>query len=120
VVAVMVVSVFGLSGAVHEVVSALCAAGLDVLDEGAGTGSDDRSMLGELAAEWTSAVRPAHVGETDGTQLWWALDDDDIGPLRAAFEPILAAHTVCGREPGTVPADCVAWTVACHRYTGEH
>lgn len=118
-VAVVVISAFGLRGAVEEFLSALCASGRNVLDEDA-RASDLREALVELENQWMETVATEHESETAGRQVWWALDDDDIDPLWAAFKPILAAHSVRDLSPGSIPIDRVAWSIDCHWYVSEH
>lgn len=116
----MAVSVFGLRDEVDQVISALCAASRDERTTDPGTGCDTRATLVSLEYEWIQAITPAHHGETVGHTLWWVLHDDEVGPLQAAFESILTAHTSSGFDPGKVPADCVAWSFTRHRYSAEH
>lgn len=118
-VAVVVISAFGLRGAVDEFVSAVRTAGRHVLDEEA-SASDGPEALARLKDQWITAAGTEPESETTGRQMWWALDDDDIEPLRAAFTPILADHHVrdIRREP--IPIDRVAWSIVCHRYVSEH
>ncbi|PND52925.1 hypothetical protein CQZ88_06220 [Rhodococcus sp. ENV425] len=90
-----------------------------MLDEDA-RASDGREALIELEDQWLATVATEHENETVGRQVWWALDDEDIEPLRAALKPILAAHSVRDLSPGSIPIDRVAWSIVCHRYVSEH
>lgn len=119
-VAVISVSVFGLRDSVDQMIAALCSAGSDEQTTDPGTGHDNHATLVRLEDEWTQAITPAHHGETVGRTLWWVLHEDEVGRLRAAFESILTVHTSCGFDPGTVPADRVAWSLTSHRYSAEY